>query len=314
MSGAALTFVDPGPFDQIMAFAFPAVTYRFRILRDDGLLFAPESDEDVDLLLYDEFWNPLFSGNTRADPELSYSEEIPGLIVGFGYHAPHYTVAFSLTVVREVLQRHRYDFLVHVVTDGSRTLETTYPRCFVPGCAPVAITPGSHDLRIPFWSKETEETAITPTTIIRTTTFQSSVPYRARFTIANAWGRFRFPVMVVSWTPDSGLSGWSHALQFTVNCSGLAIHLPAQSIQGLTPPAHTPVSPLDHVTSVYYNLEVALALGSCASVWNATRVGVATDFGYAASIPFASFDLALFDGEYDLPGVQEPNTSGRTYR
>ncbi|MBF0296685.1 MAG: hypothetical protein HQL96_15990 [Magnetococcales bacterium] len=315
MSEAAFSHVDPGPFDRIVGFSRPSLSWRLRIRRDDGLVYAPESEEGVVISLFDTDWNLLFQGYSQADPELLFASDIPNLVSGFGFHDQHYVITFALAVVEEALFRHRNDLFVYVRTEGARTLETTHPRCYTDAREPFPIAPGRHEITIPFWDRINTTGYAGLATTVKTTTLYSSVPFTGYYVIANAnaCGRFRFPVLVVEWTPNNTLTGWRKELRFSPACLGIEFYLPSQTLPGLDAPDHPPATPQDRLVSVLHDVEVVIALNSCLLQWEWTRIGVATNFGYAATIPFAPDRYTLFDAEYPFPGVFEPNLFGQPF-
>ncbi|MBF0180712.1 MAG: hypothetical protein HQM03_11885 [Magnetococcales bacterium] len=315
MAEAAFAYMDLGPFDRIVGFSRPSVSWSLRIRRDDGLVYAPESEEGVVIQLFDTEWTLLFEGYSQADPDLLFASDIPDLVSGFGFHDQHYVITFSLTVVEEVLFRQRNDLFVYVRTDGSGTLETTHPRCYTDAREPFPIAPGRHEITIPFWDKVNTTGYAGLATTIKTSTLYSSVPFTAYYIIANAnaCGLFRFPVLVVEWSPNNAMTGWRHDFRFYPTCLGVGVYLPSQSLPGLTAPDHPPATPQDRLVSVLHDVEVEIALDSCLDQWSWTRIGVSTNFGYAATIHFAPDRYTLFDAEFPLPAVFEPNLFGQPF-
>ncbi|MBF0189790.1 MAG: hypothetical protein HQL99_01410 [Magnetococcales bacterium] len=315
MSDAALPFIDPGPFARITAFSFPATTFYLRILRDDGLEFAPDSAEGMGMTLYDENWEFLFQGDSWADPELIFTEAATGLIARFSYAAPYYAITFNLPALRAFLDRPIHNFKAYLVTEGSRSLETVHPRLYTNSQDPLLIPPGRYQIQIPFWDVLTSTSHPDLYTTVHHTTVLSSVPYTVRYTIgnANALGRFRFPILAVTWSANASLTGWTYDLEFIPQCPGLEFYMPRQTIANLTPPFHLPGSHNDQVKTVYTNLILTLGLGSCANLWYATRVQIGTSFGYEAIIPFSDFPGSFFNDTFTLNGVRPPNLFGDDY-
>ncbi len=315
MSASALTFVDPGPFDQIIRFAFPATTFRFQIFRDDGLRFTPESEEGVEMSLYDDTWRFLFRGESWSDPELNYTEATPGLITSFDYRNNYYTITFNLTVVEAFIQRGRHNFLVYLITDGSRSLETKFPRCYTDATQPATLSEGNYNITIPLWDKTTDTTYPNEATTTKLSTLTSSVPYKARYFInnANASGRFLLPILAVTWSPNDALTSWLYELKITINCPGFSAYIPQQTIAGMTPPTNPPTSAEDREHRWYNNLILTMAFDSCPTLWNATRIEVTSSFGYSTTIPFAETKSTLFNDAYELPETFPPNGLGKTF-
>lgn len=318
MSQAALSFVDPGPFDQIVGFGMTAVTYRLRVIRDDGLIFNPES-AGMTITLFDENWNYLFEGFSWPEPgtqaDFTYWEATPGLIVSYGYRDEYYTITFNMGVVWELLQRGRNDFVVYIMIDGAKTLETYFPRSYTSSTEPFAISVGNYDIYIPYWEKVTTNTYPNLGTTNRTTTLYSSVPYSARYRIsyANSYGRFVFPILAVVWTPNSYMTGWQYDLRIIVNCPNIQFYIPPQSIAGLTPPQYPPSSPSDQVDSFYVDLVLTIAVDACSNIWNETTIDVTTEFGYSGTIPFSGTNSTMFSATYYLPDVRPASLLGDAY-
>ncbi|MBF0212194.1 MAG: hypothetical protein HQM00_01375 [Magnetococcales bacterium] len=315
MPDTILPLIDTGPFDQITAFSFPALSYHLRIVRDDGFQFAPDSEEGVSIRLFDTQWEFLCEANSWADPVLTYTEATPGLIARFTYQAPYYILTFSMPVVREFLQRHRNDFQVYLVTEGGRSLETLYPRRYAEEGDPVAISPGHYDLSIPFWELTTTPIHPDLNTTIQETLLRTSIPYTAHYEIANgnALARFRFPILAVLWSPNASLTGWTYDLHFTAQCPGLETFVPKQSIDGLTPPDDPPLSHNEEVRKLYTNLILTLGLGACSNLWNGLRLQVSTDFGFETTIPFIPANSGGKEVVFPIPGIHPPNLFGDTY-
>ncbi|MBF0272803.1 MAG: hypothetical protein HQL98_12165 [Magnetococcales bacterium] len=315
MSDAALPLIDPGPFERIIAFSFPATTFHLRVLRDDGLEFTPDSEEGMGMILYDENWEFLFHGNSWADPKLGFTEAATGLITRFSHAAPYYTITFNLPVLQKFLDRPIHNFKVYLVTEGERSLETIHPRRYADSPDPLLMPPGHHLIRIPFW--ETLTTVIHPDlyTTIHHTTVHSSVPYTASYAIGNgnALARFRFPLLAVTWSPNHALTGWTYALEFNIQCPDIEFYMPRQTIANMTPPLHPPGSPNDRIQTVYANLVLILGMGACSNLWYATRIQVTTSFGYGATIPFSTSPGSFFSDAITLAGIRPGNLFGDPY-
>lgn len=297
-----------GPFDRISSWSLPAAELRLHLIRDDGLHYTPDGEENIEFRLHDDQWNLLFQGSTLASPELHHLSDYPGLIVGFRFADPHYVVTFNLNVVEESLNCPRNRFAVFLITQGDRTLETLYPRNYTAGLEPVAIRPGTHTVRIPFWEPWSQILSAQQRSTTVQSLIRSSVPFTVRYAIGNAiaLGRFRFPVLAVTWSPNAHLTGWSHELHFTLICPNVEMFLPRQNIAELNPPSNPPLSPSDRVRTVYRDLILILGLGACNPLWNSMRVEVTSDFGYAATIPFTTSEASGYSDEINSAGSTPP--------
>ncbi|MEO5332861.1 MAG: hypothetical protein H7839_12630 [Magnetococcus sp. YQC-5] len=315
MTTAALTWVDPGPFDQIVGFAYPTISFRFCLRRDDALVIKPNSADSVDMTLYDEAWDFLFQGNSWGETQLTYEEAIEDLINSFEYHKNYYIITFNTSILLNYVQKERQDFKVYLVTDGAMTLTTTYPRCYTEQQEPVAISPGTYEIALPLWNRTSVTTYTSLISATRTTTLACSIPYRATYSIgnANSLGRFLFPVVGVTWSPNEVLTGWVYHLDITILCPGIVFYLPQQTIQNMTPPPTLPGSHEDRVHTFYNDLVISLALDSCSTLWQATSTTVSTNFGYSGTIPFAPTIGTLFNATFHIPETQSPNLEGTPF-
>lgn len=315
MTNPVILGVDIGPFDQIIAFNAPPNRFRFRFIRADGVHITPDSDAWVEITLYSEFNEWFFTGNSWADPDFGYTEAHDGLIKSFDYRYAHYEIEFNPEILRNIYNQFLYDFKVYLMTDGDKTLETTYPGCYHDSQKPVAMPPATYDVPIPLWHKTTLTSYLDITTTIKNTIMYASVPYAGSYRIrsANAMANFLFPILGVIWSANPSLTGWTYELQLSINCPGIDLYLPDQNIEDLTPPKALPSSPTDQQMAFYYNIILTLGLGECSNVWHAMRLHAETSFGYTGNVPFSEAEVAFLDADFDFPGIFSPSVSGQSF-
>ncbi|MBF0418117.1 MAG: hypothetical protein HQL86_07715, partial [Magnetococcales bacterium] len=153
MPTALFPVLNAGPFDRIVGVSYSSLTYSFHVRRDDGLEYTPFETEGVVISLYSHDWNFVCSLWSQADPDLFWYESVPGLVLGCSFTEPYYTIAFNETLLTQLVGQERAWLVLYLVTTGSRTLETTYPRIYsyADESAPFPLTPGRHTIQIPFW-------------------------------------------------------------------------------------------------------------------------------------------------------------------
>ena len=313
------SFVAAGPFARMTAIHFPGMQFRLRIIRDDGLVFDPQSGEHISIRLYAETGQLLFTGLTATTvdlpgyPDLYFEEGFPGILTMFVYTEGYYTIVLNGVILRNALGLIGGSLRYSLVTEGDRTLETFFPRVYAGAGSPLLITPGTWEVSIPFWSVTSVDTYPDLVTTVRTTTVYASVPYESTYSIiaGNSLGRFLFPFLGVEWTPNADLSGWLGLFQVDNVCTQGEIAIPWQ-YPNIHAPSTLPTDPGQRIYWVYANVVLQVALGPCSDTWFGTTIDVSSEFGYADVIPFSSMRSAGFQVEQPL-GSQPVTEVGKTF-
>lgn len=312
--------VAPGPFARLTGLSFPGRRFRFRIVRDDGLEYAPHSGEGITLRLYAATGAWLFSGFSLRDllspayPNLAYEEGVPGLVTAFTYEDGYYSVVLSGPVLWDALGLTEATLRCALVTEGTHTLETFFPRIYeASGVGKTLMAPGTWEVTVPFWSVEQGDLYPNVLTTVRTTTVYSSIPYTCVYHVmdGNALGRFLLPYLGVVWTPNTDLSGWVGRFQVDNVCTQGLIAMPWQ-YPDITPPAALPTHSGQRVHGVYENVVLQVALGPCPDRWEGTRVNISSEFGYGDVIPFSNVEAPGFQAEF-LLGDQPVSWEGAAF-
>ena len=314
-----MPFIAPGPFARLVAIHFPGLRFRWRIVRDDGLVVTPQETDRITLHLYAHTGAWLFSGLSVPDPTLSrypslhYEALTPDSVSAFAYRDGYYEVTLNGAVLKEALGIAPGALRCSLVTEGDNTLETRYPRVYTDVGTPHFVAPGTWEVTIPFWSVRTTDSYPSLVTTVRTTTVQSSVPYEAtyRVTDGNAAGRFLLPWLGVVWRPNADLSGWLGQFQVENVCTGGEIAMPWQ-YPAIAPPSPLPRDPTQRIHILYANVVLQVALGPCPDGWAGSTLAVASSWGYEALIPFRSVHAPAFQA-IDGLGRQEASLSDRTF-
>ncbi|MBF0417563.1 MAG: hypothetical protein HQL86_04870, partial [Magnetococcales bacterium] len=142
-----------------------------------------------------------------------------------------------------------------------------------------------------------------------------SIPYSATYHISAAipTARFHLPTLVVLWSPNYWMTGWTYDLKIAFNCAGMVWFIPNQIIENLIPPNGPPNSSSDKRVMTYSNLHLTIGFGSCSTLWNAMRLEITTSFGPSATIPFTASWYNAFSATYPLAGIRSPSLQGDTY-
>ncbi|MEO5345866.1 MAG: hypothetical protein H7834_05750 [Magnetococcus sp. YQC-9] len=318
MSTAALAVIDPGPFDTVVGFScYSSITYTFRIQRDDGYLYTPESAEGIVIMLSTPQGEGLFGAYSGATPDLQYNEAQPGLIAQFSFENERYSISFNSAVLYDLIQQGSNDLSLFLTTLGEKTLETIHPRHYIywDEAEPLPLFPGHHEIQLPYWDLVTETDYPNVFTTQLMTRLYSSIPYSAEYAISSAIavGRFRFPILTVLWSPTPHLTEWTYELRFIIQNVGVTHYFPHQYIANMNPPPSPPASADDKRVMIYHDLVLTLGIGAYSNIWHAMQLDVTTSFGYSATIPFQSSAYNAFSVSYPLPGVQPPNLLGSSY-
>lgn len=317
-------FVAPGPFARLTAMNLPGSGFQLRILRDDGLLYTPQSAEQISITLYAESGQLIFRGSSKAGAgvpgalTLSYEESVNGVVRQFSYQGGYYTIDLNSAVVQQTWGLPGGGLRCFLETAGELTLATLFPRVYAGVGSPIVITPGRWQVTVPYWSVSSHDTFPNITTTVRTTTVSSSVPYESIYRVldGNALGYFSMPQLGVVWRPNANLSDWVGQPLVNNVCLLGRVHIPWQ-YPNITPPVGQPMDAGQRIHQLYQDVVLQVGLGGCPSYWQEMAVTISSNFGYSDVISFRTLNDPLFQAEYPL-GRREPaalmaQTFERTY-
>ncbi|MEO5352695.1 MAG: hypothetical protein H7835_05710 [Magnetococcus sp. XQGC-1] len=302
------------PLTRIIDFHF-GWSWRLRIVRDDGWLYAPDDAEKLTIQLYTEEGEWLFTGHASG-PEreaLPYAAVASGLVGSFLYENESYTVSFNSSVMQLFLPTAGENPRCRLVTAGTNTLQTFFPRGYLAGDTGQLLPPGAWEVTIPLWSVTTVESHPDRMTVAKTTTVRSSIPYQVTYTLreADTLGYFFLPVVGVVWRAAADLSGWVGGVQVDNICQQGPSVIPWQPAYAPAPDT-PPTTPGERLFALHYNLKLLVGLGPCPGQWPGMVIAVTSNFGYQGSIPFAGHPAMALNADYPL-GAQPATLQGREY-
>ena len=315
--------VDLDPFVEIVDFNFSIAIWYVRIVRDDGLIYQPESAESITIRLSSVGDIGLFSGLSTPSggsptAPLPFEEAVPGLVKAFVYQNGHYVISFNPTVLKALLSLATLEgFSCFLVTEGNGTLTTEFPRKYM-GERGTALPAGQWEVTVPFWLVSHTEHYPDLRTVEKQSTLYASIPYQVDYQIrdGNALGWFLLPTLGVVWVPNAQLSGWIGWGTVDNICALGDSTIPRQSAD-ITPPEMSPTDPEQRVFILHTDATLMIALAPCpydrlGSAWPGTAMTVESNFGYQVTIPFHGTLEPLFQADYAL-GAQAANPQGRLF-
>ncbi|MBF0401478.1 MAG: hypothetical protein HQL90_11995 [Magnetococcales bacterium] len=307
------------PFIQITDIHVGGWRWRFSFCRDDGLCYSPVAAERLTIQLFAQGGGWLFSGQSTpeggtAGGALPYEEALPGLVHRFRFQNGYYELVLKRGAWEAVLGPVVGKASCILVTTGSNTLTTRFPRAYLADQPGSPIPPGMWAVTLPFWSVTTTESYPNLLTTVQQSLVRSSIPYQANYRLrdANSFAWFLLPVLGVVFRPNATLTDWIGLLQVDHLCDWGAIIIPWQQT-GIPRPPSLPTSPADRIFQIHHNIKLLIAMGPCAERWPGTAIEVTTDFGYQTTLSFCPPGLPTFADDYPL-GPQTGTLTGRLYR
>ncbi|MBF0448589.1 MAG: hypothetical protein HQL67_10335 [Magnetococcales bacterium] len=281
----------PGPFDRyVAAHLSVSVLFRFQFIRDDGLTFSPDLDENITFSLYTLTGDFLLRGHSRRiNPlqPLSFVEGVSGLVRRYAFVQDEYELELDQGILQAKFGVSGFDLSCQLLTYGAKIFETLHDRVYHLGRQPTPIYPGRHEIRLPFWHQTTELIHQSPTKASKTTTRYSSLPFRADLEIveAEALARYHLPLLGIIWHPKSDLTGWNGTYDIRNICSGGGLTAAWQYPDGVEQPETLPASLLDRRYTLHEGVTLELTLNNCPGVNTEPWLTVLSDFGFSAQIP-----------------------------
>jgi hypothetical protein len=281
-----LAIPSPDPFARIVAISLEESSrYQFRIIRDDGVTYSPQSEENLTLTLTSPTDEPIFTGQSQTQ---QYIELIEGLITHFSYQSGYYHLELDQELLEEFYHMGGSDMRCYLTTKGAKTLETTHSRAYHPEASPSLLAPGSYEVTVPYWHETTQTLYPTPTTSQKRTIFTSSVPYRAYFELLEALplATFNFPILGIIWIPTPDLMSWSGIFDIREVCVGGTLIAPNQYPEGISQPAQPPSSHSERRYVLYYDILLKISLSPCPGEWSEISASLDSDFGFSCQLPY----------------------------
>ncbi|MBF0193479.1 MAG: hypothetical protein HQL71_02935 [Magnetococcales bacterium] len=283
-------FKTPGPFSRIKAINFATIQrYCFKIIRDDGYEYTPTKNENITITLLTQDLDIIFQGESQLSENsqtINFSEGVTGLVIKYSYKNSHYHIELDAKILAQNFAIIQQDLQLFLTTNGKGTLTTIYNRSYHADAAMKLIPPGSYTITIPFWRITNQVEQFSLTTLKKTTTLFSSVPYRADFAIIDgqALANFKFPILGIVWRPTEDLSEWYGYFDIRDVCESSTTHAPWQFPDNVNRPTATPSSIYDRIYKLHTDVNLKISLSSCIDRWSDISINCSSNFGFSHQI------------------------------
>ncbi len=301
-----------GPFARIVAISLSTnIRYDFRFTRDDGTIFTPDLNENLDFAIFDLSDKLICSCESR---NLDYEEEETGLVASLTYELGYYRLNLDMAKIQEFTGLTREDFQCVMVTRGDKTLETFHDRSYLPEIAATLLKPGCHHITVPYWYTAAENTYPSLKRTDKQTTHQSSIPFKTSLKLWEVQGlaNFQMERLGVAWNPTPELTGWVGSFDIRDVCTGGTVSGPWQLPVGVEPPAEIPTSHMERRYVVYEQVTVKLAVSACPGGWNQMDLSIGTDVGFSHYLPYQPPGADPVDISHNL-GDFGKNMAGKSF-
>jgi hypothetical protein len=180
----------------------------FKFVRDDGFIYYPGAEDNIQILFRMEDNTVLFSGKST---NLTFSEAVAGLISSFSFRDGVYFIRFDSEVLEAAFGVSASSVKFYLETSGDITLPNKYPRFYVEGCQPAELIRNRYRVvYLPYWKAIHDVTYPTPKRTERVDRIISSVPVKTLYTIRSAYplADFNYPYQAIKWTSDEANTRW----------------------------------------------------------------------------------------------------------